>query len=398
MSDPTPPDRTDVDLDRLRRTLRVAPVATLEIDDGLADLRARTQGRGATPLPAPPPTSSGTDRGRLLAVAAVLVLVAGVASALVLTRGGDDDRPAVRIEPPATGWYIPHQLPKGWELASVDSDFMDVEGFGGRCPCVQSTWVHPDGRRIAVYRSASSAKVFRWTADASDGPPEEVTLVGSVKAQVFSPIEGRVVVGWVQDRRRTMVTGQGTGRADALLAARRIARGEVGNDDSPLRGYHLLDRATAPDGVRAYESITVTLRNRRAGATLGYTLTPNGFGASVTSSVLGDLRAVHVPGQPRPLLQSSHITAYGDEGSGVAYSGRWPGADVFIGDDGDSLHMNGRVTDREVRAVISALRPASADEWARFLRRVPQVDHSPNLAVSSIDALNKPGHAITPDN
>ncbi len=80
-------------------------------------------------------------------MAAAVIAVVAAATVVLLNRAADEAD--VTTEPsPGTGWMIPTEIPAGWELLSVDTDFMDVEVCPA--PCFLRTWSAREGGQAAL--------------------------------------------------------------------------------------------------------------------------------------------------------------------------------------------------------------------------------------------------------
>ena len=108
--DPTP--RPDPLEDRLRATFE-AEADRHPLTPDLAALRARGERTIVDLHPSP-----RRNRARLLAVAAVIALLAGVVGVLAVRSGGDDDEPVITDDPPATGYHLPGA---GWEVQGISA-------------------------------------------------------------------------------------------------------------------------------------------------------------------------------------------------------------------------------------------------------------------------------------
>jgi len=378
------PDPTDDTARRLRRTLAAAAPAETDTEAGLDDLRRRLGGATVVPLARERSPRVG-HKAPMLAAAAVFLLVVAAVVAVVVSRRGEDSQRVSGTEGPSTGWYVPTRLPDGWRVDSITSDFRDVEGFGGTCPCSLIAWAPPRRSQLLTLATAKAA-----------GPTSEGLFATSRTVELGRGVSGEVgLVGvdiggvrWRRAGRVRVMFGVGLDEAALLGAARRVVAHEA-STAAPIDGFSRIDSATNPGGVRSFQAVTVKLVRPSSRHTVSYTVVPSGFG----NSGFGFLRRASVPGQPQSLLSLRHRA---DEGVPEAkiYLGRWVGADVEITNACDACGASGSpASDRELRKIIAALRPADAASWASFVRSAGAKGDR-TVAVGSIDDLTKPGEAV----
>ena len=159
---PTSIDDHDDSADARWFRTAVAPVVDAEpVTDAWDDIRGRATGEAPTIVRLEPAASPARGpRRRMALVAAAVIAVAGIGGAVAVTRDGGDGPAETVVATPtdeeATGWYIPQDLPDGWALESVETDWLDVaDEQPGVCPCDATAWV--DGQRTIVIASATSA-------------------------------------------------------------------------------------------------------------------------------------------------------------------------------------------------------------------------------------------------
>lgn len=362
--DPRPsPDDADA---RWFREVLAPVVDTQPVPDGWREIAERVGSTDATVVhlePSRPDRATRSRRGRQLLVAAAVLAVIGMVAAFVLTRGSDDDaRTVVAVPGPdddATGWYVPTDLPEGWRLAEVQTDWRDVEGFVGSCPCTLTSWQQAD--------RPAAAQVVTVTADAGedDDPvadPRSDDVPVDLGDGVTGVLRGGTHVVWVGGGRSMTVASD---RDDAELVDLATA---VRADPRALAatGYTAVDTVEIPASARAFHAVTVVLTHPADGRTLRYEVTPHGYDdVWLYARILGSRP---VPDLPRPVEEvvlDPRFTEVDDPAAAAMFVGWWPGADLVTG--GDSGVGTDQATRDEVLALLRSLRPATAEEWSAFL-------------------------------
>ena len=113
----------------------VDPVIGDDVPDGWDEIQSRATGRQALMIPLPKAEVRAWPGRRLVAVAALLLVVVGmVGIGLKLVGSNDDDQiPAGGEDDHATGFYIPGTLPPGWTVTKLSMDSVIMVGI--ECPC-----------------------------------------------------------------------------------------------------------------------------------------------------------------------------------------------------------------------------------------------------------------------
>ena len=310
-----------------------------------------------------PGRATRSRRGRQLLAAAAVLAVIGLVAAFVLTRGSDDDAQTVVAVPgpddDATGWYVPADLPEGWRLAEVQTDWRDGGGFVGSCPCTATAW------RDAADPEAPGVVTITAVADEDDDParhPRSADVPADLGDGVAGVLRGGTHVVWVDRGRSTTVASD---RDDDELVDLATA---VRADSRALAtaGLTVIDTVAIPASARAFHVVTVVLEHPADGGRLRYDLTPHGFDEMWTyARVLGSRP---VPDMPLPVEEVNpdpRFAAGGDQASRSVFVAWWPGADLITGTDVG--YDADQVTRNETLALLRSLRPATAEEWSAFL-------------------------------
>lgn len=382
MTEPT--DRSSLEA-RLRATLATAAPADTHLDAGLADLRGRLDGSVVPLARARRPRSS-----RLLLVAAAVVAVAAIGAGVVLVGGDDaptnvttDDGTTTVGGPDAPGppadWYVPVGLPDGWTLDSVSTDYRDVEGYGGTCPCLRRAWVAPDGVAEVSLTSVPQAGPL-GDVGSLVGDAAPVDLGGGIEGQAgtaptfglpVDDIAPALVVIWVDDGSRWYLRAHDLTSDEVLAAAQRLAAEPT---DVPADGWDVVVDSTVPAGVGSFDSVEVGLRGP-SGVVVGYQLFPPGYSDPFVG-VVGPER-LQLEGQVERLWRYD-FPAYGTLPSEqvpaqTVLAGEWTGADVVLGassQGGEAVSTDTPAFD-DLLVLAAALRPATAAEWSAFLDTAP---------------------------
>ena len=380
------PDRTDgTDTNGAadhadRRWFRdvVAPVVDAEpVPDAWDDIRARATGEAPTAATAagelgaklvhlaPAPSADLPRRRRALLVAAAVLAVVGIVAGVVLTRDGDDERTVVAVPGPdddATGWYVPEDLPDGWELESVDADWLDVKvPEKTACPCTTTAWASDDAELVLTSFLSTESPV-----EAPADPDDD-------RAQGL----GSGVTGWVDEMERTIqvawtdagVTSQlwtlGLSREPSLDAARTLVA--QGPATPPMPGLTERSSDTIPAGVRAYHSVLVTMVHQPSGRRATYGLIPEGFDPGTLFLLLPNAPTPEeLPGQSLPVERVEVDANDGTGASEMLFHGRWPGSEVFVGRYVEPAPAD-PLNEDDLRLLAAALRPATGEQWRSFL-------------------------------
>ena len=120
-----------------------------------------------------------------------------------------------------------------------------------------------------------------------------------------------------------------------------------------------------------------------------YVLTPPGLESVFP---LGQVERLELPGAVDPVLRIIAANQeLENEAPGISYLGRWPGASVATDSRQAFGAAPGPVTDEDAQEILASLRPATAEEWAAFVRSAtdPERDAS-TLLVGSLMDLTQP--------
>lgn len=357
----------------------------------------RLQGGGATLTEVTAaPAGRRRARTRLLAAAAVLVAIAAVGAAVAATRHGDTTK--VATTPPddeATGWYVPVGLPDGWSLTSVTSSRMDEA-----CPCRDAVWANADRSQVITASRSDAPELDLQTLDVG---PEDLTsfeLGDGVTATRTGPLDadnpvdamGNWSVDWEAEGKRTSISAQGISTDTAEPIARALFA-DPDTDDLSVPGLDLVD-AWSEDGEIGRNVQVEVMLQAPSGNPINYTLSaPRSAVPTAWSYEPTD----RLPDQPLPTLGDE----YGGprpEGSNLPdmpvthqYLGRWPGATVQ-----SSGFRQGRTgsdvvipTDAEVETLMSALRPATTEEWRRFVATAGNRDRAVTASATLADLIDQ---------
>ena len=349
----------------------VAPVVDARpVPDAWDTILARAIGEGPSVMPrSPAPCAGHGDHGfrsarhRLLLAVAAIVAIAGIGATSVIARN-DRDRQAITATPTppnATGWYVPVGLPAGWKLESVATERHDVGGRQSDCPCNETFW------QAAYGRASVAVNSFRTDADLAGTDLgvglEEIELPRGLTGHVgkVGPYE---VVTWVDAEHAWQVASRWLARSAVVRAASHLV---TNPEDPPLDRYRELRRTRSSyEGVRAYHSVTVKLRNERRGLTVAYRLEPFPSDQMITY-LAGTVEQVILRGAVEKVDRVRiDRTDDGAPNDHVLYFGAWPGVWVSAGIDGAS-RSDGPATEADLEAVLASLRPATTTEWHAFL-------------------------------
>jgi len=397
---------TDTIEDRLRATLE-AEADRHSVTPDLAGLRTRGDGNVVVDLRLPP----RRNRARILAAAAVVAVLA-VGLGAVVTRSGDDGQPVITDSADApTGWYLPGP---GWEITSVDAG-----GYPSSPGLVRSVLFMTDDpsgfpqASVDVYRTTDPDALAAALvpdgvvqAGADDRPYVVATRTGGSAPLVdlTATYDDLVlhVEAWGPDGAGAFILADQwtTSRGQSLPSPEEMRRlGDGSDPDAP---------AATPDAVLAardlaadaHLALTATVDVRGPdGRTASYTLAPTtrrrmptGAGGSEEAATAG-----LAPGEvPR---------TFADAGSPLGpATAAWllPDGSIVADLPAATLDVGPQEYDPDGetgRALVGALRPVSADEWAAAVRAVePNPDPallSPTLAEAPVPDLTDDGSATT---
>lgn len=376
MTDPTDPHSpAERGLETRLRASLAARAASARIDADEEDLRRRIEGRADLSLAA-----SG-HRLRwpnpLLRAAAALVVLAAIATVAVVATRPDRPDPVVRTDPgSATGWYIPTDLPAGWTVEQIS-----VSGGGDlierRCPCTNRTWGSSDGSRVV-----SSSTDYQ----AVDGPaPARAAVVDlghgvqGAWADADHAERWRSGLAWTEGHDRTVVyANDAVGRAGLVSAARRLVTDHAG---PPAADLVLRASAREPRAIVQSPRIQLGVRTGRSGASLSATLSPAWTASTgqLGNDVLREARWGPYLAPPDGQEEPAFIGLFPDAAWYVTY-----GSLRLPGKGNGSKDAGGPAYERFLRS----LRPATAEEWAAFVRSIP--GHDDELLAPTLDDLMTP--------
>jgi hypothetical protein len=338
-----------------------------------------------------------------LAIAAGLLLVAGALVVRVGHRDPSSDRVATQPIAP-TGWYVPVDLPDGWTVTTVT-------GSAGRTRCAGRgrAWSDRD-RGIAIGLTFDACGHAATEADLPtvdlqpwpeglprpEGSGYELRRTdlgyGTEATEIYRDDPAEAF------RPRTLTWTQPTGGAWDLTV--------MGLDDHQVEQ---VARSLAPDPVEAepkaeglaplplVDHWAHGARSTSPEVQIGLT-SPDGLGAGLVLSMPGEGNRpvgsqfptpVSIPGAPGPTVRFD--TGPGGFWAG-RYGGTWPGADVTIyrwtEDPEDAAKT---ITDAELEVLLGSLRPATTEQWHRFLdTAVVEVSPTLRAAATLADVVSDP--------
>ncbi|CAN5891592.1 hypothetical protein BH23ACT2_BH23ACT2_02500 [soil metagenome] len=360
--DPSPQvDASDDD----RRWFRAAVHPVLDVDpvpDAWDEISARAS--GARPAEVPRAPNGRSEPNRLAIAAAVVVVLAGVFGVVALTAdpAGDPDVITGAADPSAApGWYVPTDLPDGWSIRSVELTLAMLE-----CPCRTAVWVADE--------ESSSLAFFSGPTEAEGQGPmdldamELVDLGGGVEAPLFDDGAGTVELSWQNDDRTAFLVGTGWEQDDLVRAARSFVASE--GTATPGDGLEAVIDLTRPRGSYAVPQVSVSLEGPDA-SQLTYALSTAGSAGGFSGGTIPT--EVAVDGQALPVFDLRTATDAGPDHP--TYIGLWPGADVVVpAGSAPTTDDPARPRAQEVDRLVGSLRPATTDEWRRFLDDVGATD------------------------
>ena len=366
--DPTRPAERDLET-RLRSSL-AARAASVGIESDEEDLRRRIEGRSDLPL------GATVHRLRwsypLLRAAAVLVVLAAIATVAVVATRPDRHDPVVRTDPgSATGWYIPTGLPAGWKVRAVELIQHDVE----QCPCARHLW-HDErtGNLIATQVAVLSLD----TPSGTDPSGPQVDLGGGITGHEA----GDHLIEWTDGpggrHFHSVSSSDAVDRLELIAAARR----EAAATGSRPPGYELLTSARTDRTTRTEPLVLVLVSTGDGSRALTWRIHPAWDPYGLPWDVIDHVRMHLGTGAAGPYLsiereEESLVTALFD-GASMTIEGPNRG---FPGHRSDVSAAGLEAYARFART----LRPATSAEWARFVRSVPE--HDDAAIAPSLDDL-----------
>lgn len=226
------------------------------VDDDIRTLLREALHDSPTPLSADElsrhvtvvPLNARADRRPRLLVAACLLVIAGAAAGFVVFgRAHDADSPPTNDAVAGTKvgtYYLPAQLPEGYELLSVSEHAGNPAATGS----ARAVYAHVQ----------SGARVMLWVVPregASEGSAQTATLPdGSVGWGSFETPDGVTVTNFQLDLRGTLINGESRGvEADDLLTLFRSVRidGPTGIPEVTEASYSMLASSAVANPVVA---------------------------------------------------------------------------------------------------------------------------------------------------
>jgi hypothetical protein len=373
---------------KLRAALDAVAAAHQPDPDAWSQISDRAAASG--PLTVAAPVADRRRRPwRTALAAAAIVAVAAIGLAVVRTTGNDDVRvgttPDGKANAPsdATGWYIPVGLPDGWKVTSVTSDRSD-----DACPCRTTVWANAD--RSQTLRAGYADAVADDTPALDADPSRTATfdLGGGVEAERYDLEEPLGWdVSWTDDGRSHWIGAEGIALEDAEAIARAVFADPT-TRTVPVPGLAFTDEWHEDGEVGRNASVDVTMQ-APSGNAVPYSL--SGPRTAVDLAATYTL-ASQLPGQPLPTL-TYESRPPADKASTFPvlhdYLGRWPGATVrsagMRSSDGNGVLTP---TDDEVAALMGALRPATTEEWRRFVAQAGNRDRTVTASATLAELID----------
>lgn len=395
MTDPTAPDEAGR---RAWFQAQVAPIVDAEpVPDAWDAIEARVQGG------VPAPVSIGRPRGRWLAAAAVIVVLAGLV-VVGATRRSHTSTSVTADQQPATGFYVPTGLPEGWHLrtAWVSSP---LSGCKESSRSWQAADEEPTPPRLELtYLPCGAPDV---AADTRPGPALGSAVDSSGIVELDDAPDARLIT-WEDDGAWSLRSEGGLSE-DELIAAASAIVADPASAAGPIPGMQISSTNLA-NGVAAGPTVSVSMTTPD-GALATIHLAAPGKGAAPNPLTV-DVRK-QVTGQPLPVALRSPRWDGVDEilqGSrafrrGTLYVGTWPGADVDVprvepisdGAADETVTQEERgAYDRSLIELVGALRPATASEWRTFLATATQAPAPRLLEADELTDLTGAGPSPAP--
>lgn len=374
--------------ERLRNTLTTVADRHDPDADAWAHIHDRTRaGALLTEVTAAP--ASRRSRARLLTAAAVLVAIAAVGAAVLVTK--DDDTTNIATTTPEaepTGWYVPVGLPDGWSVISVSNSRSDDD-----CPCRDVVWADADRSRVVIagYSPAPEDEGETLGVDPSDIRTFE--LGEGTTATRYGPFDGRDSwdVEWTSGGQRQSFTAIGIPADEAEPIARALLA-DPDTADLPVSGLAVIDEWREAGRVGRNVQLDV-LMQAPSGNPIDYTLSAPRSAVGIAWSYEPTDR---LPGQPLATLgkESGGPPPAGSDLPTMPvthdFLGRWPGATVRSAGfrEGSSDSNEVKPTDAEVATLMSALRPATTEEWRRFVNQAGNRDRTVTASATLADLID----------
>ncbi|MGN6694746.1 MAG: hypothetical protein ACTHN0_11275 [Aquihabitans sp.] len=341
----------------------------------------------AHPLVASPPHHRRT---RLLAAAAVVAVLAAIATAIVVARHGSGEGDTSRVTSTpgddATGWYIPVGLPRGWIVRSVISTRMD-----DACPCREVVWANADRSQVVIAHRSDAPTVDRQTDPVEAAGDTTFELGDGVAATRHGPVASadEWSTEWELGGQSNYFTAIGI-PADAAEPIARALLADPMTDRIPVTGLRLIDEWHEDGEIGRDVQLDVTMQ-APSGNPVVYTL---GAPRWAVRTAWSHRPTDDLPGQPlATLVDETGGSVPGGPNVPVMrdYLGRWPGATVEAGGMREGSTETGELipTDDEVEALMSSLRPATTQEWRRFVDQAGNRDRAVTASATLADLIDQ---------
>lgn len=390
-----------------RRTERLRDALTTVADrhdldpDAWDAIAGRTQ-LGSTPHLAEvgvrPSRRAQGRRTSVLAAAAVVGVIAGVGAATAIAQhdAGDDSTrvdTAAPVDEP-TGWYVPVGLPDGWRVLQVTSTRMD-----DACPCRTAVWANADRSQVVIASRSDAPTMDGQALDVGTEDLAEFDLGQGVTAtrtgpmQPTNPVDASddYLVEWKVDGQQTSFSTLGLEVDDAEPIARALFADPV-TDRIPVAGLTLVDQWNEDGEVGKAVDVDVMMQ-APSGNPIDYSLqaprmaVPYAWNYELTDRLAGQPLATleNESGGKRP-----EGSEFPDMPVTHDYLGRWPGATVRSAGFREGKAGSDEVapTDAEVETLMASLRPATTEEWRRFVARAGNRDRTVTASATLADLID----------
>ncbi len=348
----------------------VDPVVGGDVPDAWDEIQSRATGRRAILIPLPKAEARAWPGRRLVAVAALLLVVVGMVGIGMKLVGSDDDqRPAGGDDDGATGFYIPGQLPSGWEMTGLSIISAPGELAALECPC-----------EVTAIRQ-NDAKSGYTTAASADSPSEYFgadapRLRLDDRSGAYVEEDGSRTVVWLTATGSRSITSSSLNRTELEGLA------EVWTSDEPpvLDGHHVVTTWTRDQPIERFHSTRWTFTNAESRQSLSVTMDPGIWSVGLLVPPTGTL-----PGNGLPFATLP-------DGIGEAsVASSWPGnANLFAMSvagrtvSGDQATPADRAT---IEAIIGSFQPADAAAWAGYLASAPKGETDPEAEPPDLSPL-----------
>lgn len=371
--DPTNADSTDdnaradsdrpSDEDAAWFRAHVDPVVGGDVADAWDEIRSRASGRQRMLIPLPTAPAKAWPGRRLVAVAALLLVTVAVIGLGLKLVGSDDgdERPA--SDDGATGFYVPGELPPGWELTGLNVESKPGETAILDCPCDVTEVSNDDGE--AAYVAVSS----------NDSPSE-------YEGADSSPIESNDRSGSYVDEGDTRTVVWRTAGGSRAVISTSLGRteleelAEAWTSDAPpvLDEHHVTGTWHRDQPIETGHSVRWTFTNLGAGQNIFVSMDPG-------IVPVGNLVApptITLPGNGLPL------SVLQEDPDGVSAVASWPGTTEIFAMSLSAMAFNDEVQEDDlvtppaglatVEAILGSFQPADAATWSAHVESTPVDD------------------------